>query len=264
MAEPKAPRPGRAGGGDRKRGLDPRDRRSFATDQLPRLRRATADLSWLLEREYSAKAALALVGNRYQLLERQRTAVGRCAAGESAVRRRGRQLVSEEDLRGREIWVDGYNVLLTVETALDGGILLLGRDGVLRDLSALSRHYRRVGATEPALQTIGECLATSDVGRVRWLFDRPISNSGRLRALTEAVGERAGWSWSAELVPNPDLLLRRAGDRAVVATADTGILDRAGVRWISLARDVVEHSFGSLEVLADEAVGTLVDLSRAP
>ena len=64
----------------RRRGTDPRDQRSFDASQHPRLRRATSDLSWFLERGYPEKAALELVGNRYQLLERQRRAVGRCAA----------------------------------------------------------------------------------------------------------------------------------------------------------------------------------------
>ena len=255
----------RANGGEpssnRRRGPDPRDERSFSPEHHEVLRRATADLSWLLERSYPEKAALELVGNRYQLLERQRRAVGRCASGGTAVARRQERQIPPEQLSDREVWIDGYNVLLTVETALDGGVLLLGRDGVLRDLSALSRHYRRVGATEPSLEAIGTWLQHHDVARVRWLYDQPISNSGRLRGLTERIGEEAGWPWTVELVPNPDRLLRRAGD-AVVASADTGILDRPGVVWTSLARHVVETAFGSLAQLAhSEGAGRLVDLS---
>ena len=49
--------------------------------------------------------------------------------------------------------------------------------------------------------------------------------------------EAAGWSWEVELVPSPDRILRESED--LVATADSGILDR-GVRWINLARAVVE------------------------
>jgi hypothetical protein len=54
---------------------------------LPRLREATADLGWLLNRGYALSSAWELVGNRYTLTVRQRMAVNRCVcsdAGSSA------------------------------------------------------------------------------------------------------------------------------------------------------------------------------------
>src|SRR5688500_3971235 len=59
------------------RGPHPEDGRLFATDQLPALREATRDLSWLLSRDYASPSALKLVGDRYQLEARQRIAAAR-------------------------------------------------------------------------------------------------------------------------------------------------------------------------------------------
>ena len=68
---------------------------------LPALRQAVADLSWLLERGYAEKSSLKLVGDRYDLLARQRTAVGRCACSDADVARRSGRRVGPEQLVGR-------------------------------------------------------------------------------------------------------------------------------------------------------------------
>ncbi len=221
------------------RGPDPRDEACFAPESIPQLREAVTDLCWLLSRGYSAKAALVVVGDRHGLRARQRKALQRCASSSQAQQRRERHRIEPCELKGQSLWIDGYNVLLTIEAALSGGVLLLARDGVLRDLAALSRHYRRVDTTVPALDLLAERFDHWGCSQVRWLFDRPISNSGRLKALIEARANERDWPWVIELVPNPDRLLRQAPE--VIATADSAILDRCD-RWLNLARVTVEHS----------------------
>src|SRR5690349_15149262 len=61
------------------RGPGPKDPIWFGGDARDALRAAVADLSWLLSRGYTVPSALNLVGDRYQLVERQRLAVIRSA-----------------------------------------------------------------------------------------------------------------------------------------------------------------------------------------
>lgn len=75
------------------------------------LRAATSDLCWLFDRGYSTPSALKLVGDRYALTKRQRTAVARCACSIEAVKRRRRHRLQPHQLSGHEVWLDGYNVL---------------------------------------------------------------------------------------------------------------------------------------------------------
>ena len=63
------------------RGPHPRDAELFAEAALPRLREAVAHYSWLLGRGYAEVAALALVGDHFQLTVRQRQAVQRASCG---------------------------------------------------------------------------------------------------------------------------------------------------------------------------------------
>src|SRR5687768_8539447 len=105
------------------RGPHPQDRELFAADQLSALQTATGDLCWLLSRSYASAASLKLVGDRYQLAARQRVAVARCACSDQErVSRRSREATVAE-AAGRTLWLDGYNVLTTIEAALAGGVV---------------------------------------------------------------------------------------------------------------------------------------------
>jgi hypothetical protein len=218
------------------RGPHPKDADCFSPAALPALGAAVAELSWLLDRGYPKKAALTLVGDRHALRDRQRMAVQRCAASEADRRRRQARQVAPGALAGETMVVDGYNVLLTVEAAVGGGVLRLGRDGSLRDLTSMSGHYRRMKSTRPALEAIAGYTAGAACGGLVWYFDRPISNSGRLKQSIDAMAAEAGWPWDVRLVASPDRTLVYSED--VVATADSGVLDRCG-RWFNLAREVV-------------------------
>ncbi|MFQ5528516.1 MAG: DUF434 domain-containing protein [Thermoanaerobaculia bacterium] len=221
----------------RQRGPHPKDLGCFGEDRLPNLRRATDELSWLLGRGYSPKASLKLVGDRYALRDRQRKALQRCAASDEERRERDSRRVEPDELAGETVIVDGYNVILTLEAALSGGVLLLARDGVLRDLASLSAHYRRLSVTRPAVELLVEALAGSGAVSVECLLDRPISNSARLKQLIEGIATERNAAWTVRLSGRTDGDLKRSPH--VVASADSAILD-ACERWVNLARWLVE------------------------
>lgn len=218
------------------RGPHPQDAQFFSDAVVPRLRQAAGDLCWLLSRGYSNASALKLVGDRYDLTVRQRIAVARCACSDQELLHRTEHRIACEQVAGEVIWLDGYNVLTTVEAALSGGVLLLARDGALRDMASMHGSYRKVAETRPALERIAATLHALKGSQCRWLLDRPVSNSGRLKAIIEEMAAGGGWPWQVELVQNPDNLLAAAD--AIVATADSVILDRCR-RWLNLGREVV-------------------------
>lgn len=219
------------------RGPHPDDARIFAPDQLSVLRQGVAELSWLLTRGYALPSALKLVGDRYQLAARQRTAVSRCACSDQQLDRRGRHEVTCRELSGAQLWIDGYNVLTSIEAALAGGVILRGRDGCLRDMASMHGSYRKVNETAPAIELLGSVLESRRLGGCRWLLDQPVSNSGRLRTLLLEAAARRSWNWTVDLVADPDPLL--AASPVCVATADSAILNEAAA-WTSLVRQAIE------------------------
>lgn len=200
------------------------------------LRESAGDLTWLLNRGYSPAAAQKLVGDRYQLAARQRTAVARCVCSDAEQIERQRRRVPCESLLGRPLLLDGYNVLTTVEAALAGGVILAARDGTLRDMASMHGSFRRVTETRPALEFLGRTVSALGVSRCVWYLDRPVSNSGRLKAAMTELAREQGWDWSVELVPNPDAVLMACEE--TIATADSAVLERCRA-WYNLARDTV-------------------------
>ena len=224
------------------RGPGPQDREYFGPAARAGLVSAVTDLSWLLSRGYAPPSALKLVGDRHRLVERQRAAVLRSACSDAALAaRRGREL-DPAALRGRPLRIDGFNLILTLESALGGGVVLAGRDGCYRDLASVHGTYRTVAETQPALELAARCLAGWGVGPCVWLLDAPVSNSGRLAAAIR----RTCPDWSAEAVPDPDAVLVLPGDP--VATADSAILDGCG-EWVSLARAIISEAVPAAAVV---------------
>ena len=224
---------------DRHRGRHPGDDRLFDAEALPALRAATAELSWLLTRGYADTSAIKLVGDRHALTARQRQAVSRCACSDAARdHRHARRITRAELVLGDSptLAIDGLNCLITIESALSHGIVLRGRDGALRDLASVHGTYRQVAETSFAIEVLGRHLhgprddAPTHPLAVTWYLDRPVANSGRLRALLLEIAERRGWPWTCELVNNPDAILIRPSEHPAVATSDAWILDHCA-RW---------------------------------
>lgn len=218
------------------RGAHPEDAALFAPERQPELRTACGELSWLFDRGYAPRSALALVGDRHNLTQRQRIAVARCACAAAARDRRLSHEVNVANLRQTETWIDGYNLLISLEAALGGGVVLQARDGCFRDLASLHGTYRTVAETEPAIRLAGEALAGWGVRRCHWLLDRPVSNSGRLKTFLLSIASDRGWDWQVDLEFSPDALLARAP--GVVATSDSAVLDRCEA-WANIAREII-------------------------
>ncbi|HVT82564.1 MAG TPA: DUF434 domain-containing protein [Phycisphaerae bacterium] len=227
------------------RGPHPEDRLLFAADRWPALQNAVRDLSWLLSHGYALNSALKLVGDRFQLTERQRIAVMRSTCSAESLAGRRERRIPLGQTAGQRLALDGYNVLTTVEAALGGGVLFRGMDGCLRDLASMHGHYKRVAETGPALELIGAALAALNTGPIDVLLDAPVSNSGRLKTIMVKFATDHGLTWSVTLVPDPDPIL--ALSPAIIATADSVILDgarnpagAAKPRWTNLAAHIVE------------------------
>lgn len=218
------------------RGPHPEDHEAFGTKSQALLREATSDFCWLLDRGYAHRSSIKLVGDRYALRERQRTAVQRCACSSAERDSRKAREVSSTNVRRQPLLIDGYNLLTTVEAALAGGVILLGRDGAFRDMASIHGHFKFVVETSPALTIIGQTLERLQPSECVWYLDSPVSNSGRLAALLRETGVAQSWNWRVELTPDPDPVLCASSETA--ATADSMILDRCA-RWMNLASEVI-------------------------
>ena len=90
---------------------------------------AITDHSYLLGRGFAEKSALQLVGNRYRLNVRQQRAVQGMSEASEKLIKRAENCLKPEKLANQEMILDGFNVLILLESALSGAYLFKGLDG---------------------------------------------------------------------------------------------------------------------------------------
>jgi hypothetical protein len=221
-------------------GPHPKDRDLFADEHLEALRLAAAELTYLRARGYALPGALKLVGDRHQLRERQRIAIKRATSEAAGAVARARRRAGEGAAPPDALGIDGFNVVITLETALNGGVLVSTLDGGLRDLAGVHGSYRVSAATDRAIALAAARLTERGWQGVPtcWYLDAPVSNSGRLAARLRAHGSQAGLAWTVEVVPDPDVVLAALPPGSLAASSDAVILERCP-GWIDLAGEAI-------------------------
>lgn len=221
----------------RMRGPHPDDRQLFDPRQAPALRQAAADLRFLLSRNYNKKSAIKLVGDHFQLRTRARQLLYRAVLAPDAAACIRAHQQRAADVAGQTLILDAYNVLITVETALAGGVVVACDDGCMRDVSETHGAYRHNVNTEPALALIAAAIAALSPAHIVCYLDAPMPCSAHLATLWQThLGNRA----RTELVQCADAAVQAHVARqphAIVATSDGVVLQR--VRGFDLAGDIV-------------------------
>jgi hypothetical protein len=192
------------------------------------MRTASRHVGFLINEGYNLKQAATFVGNHFLLSERQRLAIMRSLATKEQLVERSRKEVSS--VSGRTVYIDGFNIIITLEVLLCDSILFSCMDGTIRDLAALRGTYRIIPETKGAVQLLLKTLQEMDVQAAHILLDEPVSNSGRLKALIAEIGE----AYPLGL----DIQIQRDVDRALweqenVITTDSVILDHC-VSWVNI------------------------------
>ena len=216
---------------DAKRGYVPEDERNFSAEAVEKMRTASRHISWLLDEGYDLKQATVFVGNHFLLSERQRLAIMRSVASRQQILERKRKRVSIEALAGKEVWIDGFNTIITLEVLLSDSLLFVCMDEAVRDLAALRGTYRLIPETAEAVMMLFDVLQEARVSKVNILLDEPVSNSGRLKTL---IAETAEGNYAFDL----NIQICRDVDRTLyqkeyVITSDSVILDHC-VSWVNL------------------------------
>ncbi len=231
---------------DRNRGQQANDQQSFAPKWHPIFTEAVDDLCFLLTRGYAENSALQVVGNRYRLNKRQRNAVLRVSASKQHIEQRNQSLCSAEAVVNQVLEIDGFNLLILLESALSGAFIFKARDGLYRDISSVHGSYKRVVKTEEAIVLVGKVLQDLKVKAVKWYLDQPVSNSGRLKTKLMEISRANGFPWEVELVFDPDKVLVKS--EHLVVSSDGWILDHAK-QWFNLGAYLIEQHLPAAKVL---------------
>jgi len=220
--------------------------------------KAAGDFRYLLNREYPRKASLEIVGNRYGLTFDERHLLHRGVFSDVDSESRRNKIISLKAIQGKDLAIDGHNVLITVEAGLSGRPLIFADDGFVRDISGLSGSFKKTETTEKAIEWMVTFLKKQRPRHTLFLFDAPISKSGILAREVRASLKKEGLPGDALAMKVPEKTL--IGFQGVVATSDTAIIDRSE-KVIDLAGDIIRTKIGSMFLLKLKR-GRLIKRSR--
>lgn len=205
-------------------------------DDLAHLEAAARDYRLFLERGYPESTMKKVVGDRHRLSGEERLILYRGISTAAQDARRKEKWRSPEEVSGRRLLLDFYNIAFTLLNYRLGRKLFRSTDGYIRDAGALhgrlGREERLSWVLEPLLKTL-ESLGPEET---TVYLDSPISHSGKhAEALEEAAHERE-LLLGAVVVPSADYPLKQertaliaTGDSAIVDAVRTGVVDLSAV-----------------------------------
>lgn len=214
---------------------------------------AARDFRFLLARGYPRQNALTLVGDRYHLtaLPRRLLHRGVFAPEASGARRARLQLL--RDLMGQPLALDGHNILITLECAARGLLLVAADDGFIRDVGEVSRAFKPSPATDQVLELVAAYLAAHGPRPLQVFYDAPLSRSGELARRTFELWAARGLAVTAAAVPVPEA--RLVGFPGPIATSDTALIE-AHAPVVDLAGEIIrEHPEWRVLSLAEPQTG---------
>ncbi|MEN4761769.1 DUF434 domain-containing protein [Chryseobacterium sp. C39-AII1] len=217
---------------NRNRGKNTGDDDLFGIEkQIDKMREAVQDVKYLLSHGYAEKASCDLAGNRYKLKTRQIQAFRGASASENQIQTRKNKQLNFIDLKGKSVFLDAFNILILLESLLSGAYLFQGLDGCYRDLSGVHGTYKRVNQTSEAIGLVGRFFHQIKPEKLVWLFDQPVSNSGRIKQIILDFAQENSYNWEVFLEFNPDKFLVENAE--IVVSSDGWVLDHCK-NWFNL------------------------------
>lgn len=202
--------------------------------------RAVKDYFFLLNREYPEKGALKLVGDRYRLSGTQRNCLYRGITSRANLARRHSK--QTQNLKNQHIHVDGYNVIFTIMNYLLGKTLFIANDGFLRDSGESYGRIEKSDLFSRSIDLFLDYLSSTPPEHSLICLDTSIDNSRLHRDMLED-------GMKARNLPGEILLSRHADTtllkvkEGIIATSDSGIIDKSNVGVIDLARHCLEGKY---------------------
>lgn len=201
---------------------------------------AASDYSLLLNKQYPETPTLKLVGDHYRLTGLQRTVLFRGITSQDKTA--SRKTKTSDDIKGKKLYVDGYNVLFTIMNYLLGKTIFIGNDGILRDAGAVYGKIEDEAFFYKAVDLLYAFIKDSGVQSVIIYLDSPVSNSTLHLEELEKRMSKVGIDGKIVLAKPADGELKKVSE-GMIATSDSGIIDATGCKIFDLARSALDANY---------------------
>ncbi|WP_321418100.1 DUF434 domain-containing protein [uncultured Methanomethylovorans sp.] len=208
--------------------------------KISKLSLPARDIRYLLEKGYSKTSSIRFVCDHYHLEKNERNVLTRVIISPNTAIARNKKRLTCKEVAGKKILVDGYNVLIAIESMLECHTLWLCDDGFVRDTRGVFRSHNNTDITIEAVKRMCSTLSKFSVPYVKVLLDSQMSQSGELAVIIRQEMVLSSLQGEVSTSAHADFDLKNAGSEYVIATADGVIID-AVEKIIDLPAAVIEE-----------------------
>lgn len=203
---------------------------------------AAWDYLYLLDRSYPQKALIKLIGDRYRLSGTERSMLyrGICASGLAHERRS--KLATTGMIRNNPVAIDTYNVLITIGSYLNGNAVFISNDHFVRDASEIHGKAIRATLLQRSVNLLFDFFLAHKPSGIHFFLDSSVSNSGMLAQKLNEILNQNQLHGTADTHRSPDHLLK-ATTKGLIATSDSTIIEKTGLKVIDLPQQVLCSCF---------------------
>ena len=206
----------------------------YGSHMREKLLKPARDIRRILLWGYPKFATIRFVADHFQLNVEERHILTRIIVPPERIASRISKKVAFIDTRYKDILLDGYNVLLSVDSLLRKKPIWLCDDGYVRDTRCYFSKAKQVEDLEKSLDLVIKFLCEAHPKSVIFLLDAQISRSGELAGFIRYKMEEHGIPGEARISKTTDFELKAYEDKAyeegqknnlVVATSDGIVID---------------------------------------
>lgn len=198
-------------------------------DPKERLLKPARDIRSILRWGYPKFATIRFVAEHSQLTVEERHILTRVIMPPDKVVTRIRKKIACNDISNRDLLLDGYNVLLSVDSLMKKEPMWFCDDGYIRDTRYYFSKTSQAEDIEKALDSILEFLSEKSPKSITFLLDSQISRSGELAGFIRHKLEEYGIPGKAHTSRTADFDLKTEGrnpeKNLIVATSDGIVID---------------------------------------
>jgi len=203
-------------------------------------RQGALDYFYLQERNYPQKGTLKLVGDRHKLSGDQRTVLYRGISSTQCSNNRKKRLTT--NIKDKNLFIDGYNVLFTILNYRLGRLVFISTDGILRDAGSLHGKIRNDVLFYNCITLLFDFFTAKKPSYLNIFLDSPVSHSVKHKNIIDKALDQSSLNGSCKLVKSPDLEIRQ-NSGGIICSSDTAIIDRTENNITDIPRAVLEKNF---------------------
>ncbi|MCD4684144.1 MAG: DUF434 domain-containing protein [Bacteroidales bacterium] len=203
---------------------------------------AVQDYYDLLEKKYPQKSIHKLVGDRYKLSGTERSMLYRGVSTKEENKLRSEKLIPEELVKDQDLYVDGFNQILTIASYLNGNVVFISSDGFLRDASEIHGKIFRSELLSRSIELILIYCDSLNIDQLVFYIDQQVNNHEKLK--NNLSSPSSGHNSDIEIILSDKVDKRlKEVSTGIIATSDSQIIEKTDLKIFDLACQTLKFHF---------------------